>query len=676
MSSGLVQTGFILGVVGLLTCVAPRAQAKEMGIDLAPMQGKKLRLDGLLREWPQTLALTEVVSGTITKGDPAAFGVMGYDVDALYVAMRIEDASFMTGQDHAELHVSFPLAGGGGSASKLCQHKAYVVKLEPGAPGKSPGRVSMGGSVVAGAQLVEAPTSSGFTFEAKIPWSAFATAATTRAGLRGSMLYVDVDGAKTATVGTSKQQGGKAPPMTIQSEYALSQDILVANGLSTRPEWEVVGNLVGDKMKERVAVYDRYLTLTGWSYREGNEFFYQDLQLQSPGDLKRVQLKDLTGDGLDELVVQREIGSDSNGQELFEVWRFDSESAAPSLLFQQEVGLFRNGGRVENDIEFTSFEGKPAIRVIATKTKVDVDTWDGVPAGGETQPVLLPWQGIASRTFVWKSGGFENVEEKAGKPLVLAPKRAGTTMWSGTGPPPGYGDTGGGASAGGKPDGSESPSSKSAPAARPPTADELSSQVYGLYLKEHASKRAEPRFDFVTDVAADPTVERVLIHGKDIVVLGKKFLQGRSYTFTTVSVENPEDIVDVTAMDLTGDGRAEVLVRGVIRAQASKKLGGDLVTRHALFIYRIMESGVTRIFAAETGRSVGKQMVLGAVRFLREGAHTGIELGPGRAIGWTKESYPFPEDRSPYGGLEPLILPWSDTKPKAYVYTEGKYVVR
>lgn len=659
-----------IALTASLSVAARQADAREVGIDAAPMQGKKVRLDGLLREWPETVALTEVVSGNIAKGDPAAYGVMGYDDEALYVAMRIDDATFVAKKDHAELHIAFPLPGGG-AGSKLSQHKAYVVRLEPGEPGKSPGSVTMGGNAVSGAQLVEAPTNSGFTFEAKIPWSAFAPAATTRAGLRGALVYVDVDGASRTVVATSKYQAGKAPPLTIQAEYALTREILLSNGLNSRPEWEVVGNVVGDKMNERVAVYDRYLTLTGWSYRQGAEFYYQDLQLQSPKDLTRLELEDLTGDGLDELVLQRKVGSESKGQELFEVWHFEHEGVPPRLLFQHEVGLFSGSNRVENEVVLTTFQGKPAIRVAVTKTKLDLDTWDGVPAGGETKPVILPWQGVLSRTYAWKPSGFGLVEEKTGKALMPAPKRAGTMMWSGTRPPPDHG-----AATQGSVDREEPSSGARAAAARTPNADELLTQVYDLYLNEHATKRSKPRFDFVIDVAGDPTVERVVVHGKDIVVFGKKFLQGRSYTFTTVSVEKPEDILDVTATDLTGDGRAELIVRGVIRAQASKKLGGDLVTRHALFIYRVMESGVTRIFAAETGRAVGRNMILGAVRFLPEGGQTRVELAPGRAVGWTQQTYPFPEDRSPYGGLEPLLLPWSDTPARTYVYSDGKYVAR
>lgn len=627
------------------------------------MHDKKIRLDGVLREWPQRAALSQTISGTTTKGDPKATAVVGYDNDALYVAMDVQDAEFVAHKDYAELRLSFPLAGGG--------FKSYVVKLEPGEPGKTAGSVSIGGRALSDGKLVEAPGSGGFTFEAKIPWGNFAEAGTTRVGLRGAVVYNDADGGSKVVVGTSKQQGGSAPQLTIEAEYALNHELVFAKGLAARPEREVIGNLVGDKMKERVAIYDRYLTVTGYGYRGGAEFFYQDLLSKR---VKLLRLSDFNGDGFDEVVVVREQGSAGSEQELLEIWKFPTETGGPVLLFQHEVGLTSGENHVQNDVEVTTFKGKPAIVVKVAKGEIDSKTWTGVAAGGETKPVLLPWHAVSARTYAWKSAGFEQVDEKSGKPLVEAPPSKGTRFYSGSAPPPGYGsssDSNAAKAGAGSDDGS--PAGDAPPKARPPTPDELMDQVYGLYRTERGAKKLAPRFDFVTDVAADDNVERVVVHGKDIVVFGKKFLQGQSYTYTTIGVEKPEDVLQVSTTDLTGDGHAEVVVYGVIRAQASKKLGGDVVTRHGVFVYRVLESGIIRVFAAETGRAVGDKVVLGGVKFVPGRSAVRIELHPGRAVGWTQQSYPFPEDRGPYGGLEPLLLPWTEQAPRSYVYVDGKF---
>jgi hypothetical protein len=210
-------------------------------------------------------------------------------------------------------------------------------------------------------------------------------------------------------------------------------------------------------------------------------------------------------------------------------------------------------------------------------------------------------------------------------------------------------------------------------APRPPTADELLDRVYGLYKRERAVGGGRPRFDFVTDMAGDSGPERVLIHQKDIVVFGKGFRNGQSYAFITVGVGDPKDILDATASDLTGDGKAEVIVRAVLHAKASKALGGDVVDRHALLIYGIRGDAVVRLFGAETGRSVGKNQILGAVSFSSGSGPTRIELRPSRALGWTEDSYPFPPDTTAAGGLEPLLLPWSSEK-RSYRYDGSQFV--
>ena len=447
----------LLGLsIGVL--LADPAFAKESLLDAAPMQGKAVRIDGMLREWPKLLVLSERLAGNPKGDDPRALGVMGYDDDALYVAMRVKDAKFVSNKDYAELRLAFPLSGGG--------HKSYTVKLTPGNPGKTAGTVSIGGRKVTGATLVEAPAEGGFTLEAKIPWRTFAQASTTRTGLRGALVYRDSDGGAAVVVGTSKRQGGQMPPLTIESEYALNQALVLAKGLDPRPDREAVGNLVGDKMKERVALFDRYLTVTGWNYRGGSEFFYQDLQVRSAKQIQRLVLKDLTGDGHDELILQREKGSSGDGRELLEVWQFKNADEAPVLVFQHEVALFKDDNRVANEVKLGSHKGKPALTVAVAKSQVDVATWDATPAGGETQPVLLPWHEVHSRTYAWNGGGFEVVDEKTGKPKMKGPKAKGTKFWSGKGPPPGYGET---SQSNASSQQHDAPSVGQAPPPRPPT---------------------------------------------------------------------------------------------------------------------------------------------------------------------------------------------------------------
>jgi hypothetical protein len=199
-------------------------------------------------------------------------------------------------------------------------------------------------------------------------------------------------------------------------------------------------------------------------------------------------------------------------------------------------------------------------------------------------------------------------------------------------------------------------------------------RVYALYRKERRAT-GKPNFDFVTDVAADRAPERVLIHGKDIVIFGKNFREGTSFAFIGIGVAEPKDILDATARDLTGDGKAEIIVRAVLHAKASKALGGDTVARHALLVYGVQNEKLVRIFGAETGRALGKDQIVGAVAFTPGKRGLDIELRPARAVGWTEKSYPFPPDTTTAGGLEPLLLPWGGSAPRKYRFNGSSYAL-
>lgn len=214
-------------------------------------------------------------------------------------------------------------------------------------------------------------------------------------------------------------------------------------------------------------------------------------------------------------------------------------------------------------------------------------------------------------------------------------------------------------------------------------------QVYALYRKDRGVKTEQPRFDFVTDVAASSANERVLVHERDIVCFGKAFRDGASFVFTTIGVVSPEDIVDMTARDLTGDGKAEILVRAVIHAQSStepdkkadkkaskkanKKVEDKAVDRLVFMVFQIKEDGIKRIFAAETGRTLDGSLLLGGLRFVEAGRGLDIEVMAGRAHGFTKSNYPFPEDASPAGGFEPLALPWGSLGVRRYRFDGSRY---
>jgi hypothetical protein len=614
-------------------------------IEAEPMQGEKVRIDGDLREWPSKMVeLGETLSGS-GGSDPRAATTVGYDDAFLYVVLKIWDKKIVrtaaagAGEDHATLTLAFPRGR---------DFETYELDLYPGDPGKVAGAIKLRGSAVPGAKIVEAPSAGGLHVEAQIPWAAFADANKTRVGLRASVTYTDADaqGSLSGVISTASGRSGKAlPPFMLEAENGLERNLLRPKGIVNASR-EVYGNVSGDAMVERVAVFGDSLAIVGPHYRGGKEFYFADLGIKDGSMVTRLELVDFDGDGRDEIVIQKRVGASDKYREVLTVTKVGNDDT-PFQAFAHEVGIKTADGKIQNRV---SVKGGVIEIGQGESDGFDVSTYSEVTPS-DMGATILPWESVSSRTFKWSGKTFTQSGETAGKGVsgTKKPKKAVAAVAS------------------------DEPAQPPPP--RAPTADELLDRVYALYKKDRGAG-GKPSFDFVTDVAGDKGPERVLVHGKDLVVFGKGFRQGLSYAFITIGVGDAKDIVDVTARDITGDGKAEILVRAVLHAKASKALGGDVVERRALMIYGINGDAVQRVFAAETGRAVGDNEILGAVAFQPGKRGLEIELRPSRAIGWTEKSYPFPADTTAAGGLEPLLLPWGESGKRRYTWNGSNFVMQ
>lgn len=633
-------------VFGMVAALGGNAWARGRALEAVTLATQKVRVDGLLREWPAELdPLGETIQGSAGH-DPSATGAIGYDDKNVYVAMKVKDArlvrtaSFGDREDFGSLELAFPTEHG---------FRPYSVRLYAGVIGKSAGAVKIGGSTVKGARLVEAPLEGGYTLEASIPWATFPESSRIRAGLRAALRYQDVDsgGSVHAVIGTGGGTGSSLAPLLLEAEQGLYRTLVKPKNLHEMPARFGVGDIAGDSTLEVVALYGPYLTIVGSAYRGGKEFFYQEIGVHDASDVTRFDVADLTGDGKAEILLEKRVGSRDEYREVLQVLRV-GDGDTPYVAFQHETGIVTKTGTIKNDVSVKRKGSKVDLVISQGKAEgFDPETY-AEPISSDMDPALLPWDKLKSKAFEWDGKAFSPAGNETWQPTLKAPSAKPVARAADDGPP-------------------------SPPPPRPPSADELLERVYALYRRDRHVGIDKPRFDFVTDVAADGAPERVLVHGKDIVVFGKKFKEGTSYVFTTIGVESPKDVVDVTARDLTGDGKAEILVRGVLHAKASKQLGGDMVDRHFFFVYQVFETAIRRVFAAETGRSVGDNAITEGIRFVPKGRATDLELAPGRAIGWTEKTYPFPPDRTPYGGLEPLLLPWGDSGVKRYHYDGSVY---
>jgi len=142
----------------------------------------------------------------------------------------------------------------------------------------------------------------------------------------------------------------------------------------------------------------------------------------------------------------------------------------------------------------------------------------------------------------------------------------------------------------------------------------MSGALLDLYRKDRGvSASVAPKVDLKVQVSGDGQPERVLLIGRDIVVFGPGFKGGTAYAYLTLQQFSSEgDITDLSARDLTGDGAADLVVRGTRHVKSDS----GTVDEETIFAYQVTGDTITRIFGIETGREMGSKRIQGMVQFI------------------------------------------------------------
>jgi hypothetical protein len=621
-----VALGLVAGAL-LLPAVAQAAPGKHgsssglrpLWAGLAP---EDVVIDGMPREWAgDWRLLDQPISGSRT-GELQARVLLATSKDSLFLAADIQGDAQIGDGDRIELLVGFP----GGSSR--------TILLYPGVPGKSRAKATIGGGLVRGAKVVEAPVSNGYTLEAQIPWSALPESKTLQIGLRGAVFVHDAERSQGETVvGSAPTRDWESlPAISTQPELELSHGLLLDKGMWQPPAYNLLGNLHGDPLKERVLVYGRYLAVLGPHYRGGSEYYYRDLGVDADqGELPSCELQDLSGDGRSDIVLRKRVRQGDSSIDVIEVLTFQS-SEAPETAFAQEVAVKTPQGSFENAVRL----GARRIVIEAGKSNGSAAHAFRMPFRTDADPPLLPWGAVASQSYALSGNKFVKSDES---------KRSGASGEEPPAPTPQVG-----------------PSSPSAGAGAGGDA------VLAQYRKEHGASGA-PRFKLSANLLGDAKPEHVVLQDRDLVVYGPGFRDGLGYAVVTLPFASPDDVSSVKTRDLTGKGPSEILVEGVMRAQAPAEAGGGEVARKVLLVYQLTDASLRRVFGAELERSMGPNKVSGNVDF----AAGEIVLRPGRAAGFTEKTYPFPQEVAASGGIEPLLLPWSGAKPVHYRWDGSRF---
>ncbi len=197
------------------------------------------------------------------------------------------------------------------------------------------------------------------------------------------------------------------------------------------------------------------------------------------------------------------------------------------------------------------------------------------------------------------------------------------------------------------------------------------------FLKDKGLSQRDVRTQLSVDVVGDERPEQVLLAGKTIGIVGEG-LPGGSYFYMDLSLKSGKDIYWLKAMDLNGDGKAELVTRFTERAGNGR--------RELLAVFRFDESNkFVRSFAHEILKGQGERVILNRFAFQprkggkkkkgkrgkRGGAGIDIVVDKPVAKGFTAESF----REAPSADCFSILLPWGEEKKRHFRF-EGDEISR
>jgi hypothetical protein len=606
----------------------------QVPLGLTPVAPGKIRVDGDVGEWrgPRWNELGDDEAGSLEHA-------LAYDAEAIYVAARVWDDELVrtrapgTREDAVVLTLALPDAGG--------ESRVTEVWLFAGVMGRIPGSGAIGppGSPASSraVEVVEGPfdrgeVKKGYVFEARIPLKALAGGRDWMLG-RGSLRLHDVDGRAgaaprgLATARADPSRPGELPPLMADG----GPNTTLADFLRTKQfagsDRELLGDVTGDERLERVAFAGTFAVVVGSDIDGGRGFRFVDLPVTTSAGVRDAELRDLTGDGKEELIVTLRQKNDLGSRDLWRV--VDLTKAQPRPIFGLELRKETADGVVEATVAVgrASRGTPPEIETrIGQARGLGPDNYaEGAPT--DAQPILLPWGAVARRVYRWDGTRFGGVEEKPNPAAKAASARTGTGAIgaSAASPAPGPVRT----------------------YAAPPSAAEL---IQAFREAQGIDASVPARFAIHVNVAEDSRVESVMVFGTHLLILGEGFQGGTGWSWFGLPVRDGSDVQRVFSADVTGDGLRELFVR-------VKQMVGD-VQREILLGYTYEAGGLRRILGVEVRRAQAGHSVGNVVRVVPSGKGWALCIYPGGTTAWDARNYPFVAEQTDQWA--PILLPWKD----------------
>ena len=247
----------------------------------------------------------------------------------------------------------------------------------------------------------------GYSFEAVAsPWADIAEGRWTRVGVHGVAAYVDGDGVVATGPGDAQHPRDMAW-VPSEPELALIEQVLQSKGLTTRsPDVELVADLTGDGIRERVAVWENLLTICGTSFLGGTGFFFRDLG----GELVKLDARDVTGRGKADVIVRRRRTVGDATREYIEVLSAMNGSEEPRITFAHEIAIRQSDKHIDNSVHLARGPDRRQRRAFDHLERGVVSPAHCQRRG--THPLALGWRPI-SQVFRFDGSHFATAKQVA-----------------------------------------------------------------------------------------------------------------------------------------------------------------------------------------------------------------------------------------------------------------------
>jgi hypothetical protein len=185
------------------------------------------------------------------------------------------------------------------------------------------------------------------------------------------------------------------------------------------------------------------------------------------------------------------------------------------------------------------------------------------------------------------------------------------------------------------------------------------------FLGAMKATRKQIRWRGSADVVGDKGIEQVLLVGTRVGIVGAG-LPGGGYFYFSLPVKTAKDVRWVKLLDLNGDRQKEIVIRYTQRGSRGRR---ELVVVHRFDSV----NKFVRPFAHELVKGQGKNVIENRLRFKRwrKRRRRGLEIVIDKptAKGFTQASY----KENPATDVNPILLPWGETKKRRYRFEGDQY---